>query len=70
MIAVPPKLLELLELCVGTRQHTGLESGRLVMARKPQHSLEELLAQCDTTRPDSSQDRAWLDSKPVGNELL
>ncbi len=37
---------------------------------RPSYSLEELLAQCDGTAPPDEEDRAWLDSGPVGNELL
>ncbi|MEI7775427.1 MAG: antitoxin, partial [Verrucomicrobiota bacterium] len=29
-----------------------------------------LLAQCDASSEMSVEDREWLDSKPVGNELL
>lgn len=34
-----------------------------------QHSLEELLAQCDATTEVSAEERAWLNSKPVGKEI-
>ena len=33
-------------------------------------SLDELLAQCDASAEINAEDRTWLDSKPVGSELL
>ena len=72
MLAVPPALLDLLRLGAGARVDIGVEDGRLiVMPRtRPSYSLEELLAQCDETAPVDDADRAWLDARPVGNELL
>ena len=72
MLAVPPALLDLLNLRVGARVDIDVEKGRLVIEPKarPRYSLDELLAQCDENEPSSSEDRAWLDAKPVGKELL
>ena len=72
MLAVPPALLDLLKLGAGARVDIGVENGRLIIAPRirPSYSLEELLAQCDETAPADSEDRAWLDAGPVGNELL
>ena len=33
-------------------------------------TIEELLAQCDETAPDDTEERAWLDASPAGDELL
>jgi antitoxin ChpS len=38
--------------------------------QRPHYSLDELLAQCDVTAEISEEDRAWMESKPVGSELL
>ena len=72
MLAVPPALLDVLNLGAGARVDIGVQDGRLVVAprTRPSYSLEELLAQCDETAPDDDGDRAWLDAAPVGNELL
>lgn len=72
MLAVPPALLNLLQLGVGARVEIRIEDGRLVVTprTRPQYSLEELLAQCDETAPAAAGDRAWLDAQPVGHELL
>ena len=72
MLAVPPALLDLLQLGVGARVELRLEDGRLVVMPRPRprYSLDELLAQCDETAPAAAGDRAWIDAKPVGHELL
>ncbi len=72
MLAVPPALLDVLNLAAGTRVDIGVQDGRLVVAPRirPSYSLDQLLAQCDDSAPDDEGDRAWLDSAPVGNELL
>ena len=72
MLAVPPAHLELLSIGVGTKVDIGVEDGRLIVEprRRSTYSLNELLAQCDEGDAPSAEDRAWLDAKPVGNELL
>ena len=72
MLAVPPALLELLSIGVGAKVDIGVEDGRLIVEprSRPTYSLNELLAQCDEGDVPSAEDRAWLDAKPVGNELL
>ena len=53
MLAVPPALLDLLDLSVGTRVDIGIEGHRLVVAptARPRYTLDELLAQCDEMPP-------------------
>lgn len=72
MLAVPPPLLDLLELRAGTQVTIGIMDGRLVVepGARPAYTLEELLAQCDETASDDAEDRAWLDARPAGDELL
>lgn len=72
MLAVPPALLDVLELEAGARVEIGLEKGRLVVVprTRPSYSLDELLAQCDKTAPADEGDRGWLEARPVGSELL
>lgn len=72
MLAVPPALLELLRLGVGTKVAIAVEDGRLIVEprRRPSYSLDELLEQCEESDTLSTEDRVWLDAKPVGNELV
>ena len=72
MLAVPPALLDVLELEAGAKVDIGIEKGRLIVSRKsrPSYTLDELLAQCDQTATADDADRDWLEAKPLGNELL
>ncbi len=72
MLTVPPAILDLLHLQAGTTVGLSVDGGRLVIepAPRPGFSLTELLAQCDASAEMSEEDRAWLESKPVGSELL
>jgi len=76
MLAVPPALLDILRLQPGARVGIAVESGRLVVKpqSRPHYSLAELLAQCGPkarrSKPRSKAEREWLDSKPVGRELI
>ena len=72
MLAVPPVLLDLLELRSGTSVDIDVDDGRLIVVPKPRprYSLDELLAQCDETAPDSEADREWIEGTPLGAELL
>jgi antitoxin ChpS len=72
MMAVPPAFLDMLHIGAGTTVAVEVEHGRLVVEPqlRPRYTLDELLAQCDTSVPMSAEDRVWLDSTPVGSELL
>ena len=60
MLAVPPALLDVLQLQPGARVGIAVESGR----------LEELLAQCNPKARRGRDENEWLDSKPAGGELI
>lgn len=72
MLAVPPALLDVLDVRAGAQVDIRIEEGRLIVVprTRPRHTLEELLAQCDETASADDEDRAWLEAKPLGNELL
>jgi antitoxin ChpS len=80
MLAVPPALLNVLQLQPGAKVGIAVEKGRLVVQprQNPRYTLNELLAQCDPkarrskqgSKRASKQEREWLDSKPVGGELI
>lgn len=71
MLAVPPALLNLLQLREGAKVALGVDNGRLVVDPKPgpHYTLEELLAQCDSSAELTTEDEAWLNTPPVGREL-
>jgi antitoxin ChpS len=72
MLAVPPALLDMLQLRPGAKVGLAVQGGRLIVEPqpRPRYTLEELLAQCNPKAPRSKEDREWLDSKPVGRELI
>jgi len=72
MLAVPPTILDILHLQAGATVGLAVDHGRLMVepTLRPRYSLDELLAQCDASAEVSAEDRVWLDSKPVGSELL
>jgi antitoxin ChpS len=72
MLAVPPALLDILQLQPGAKVGIAVESGRLVVEpqRRRRYSLDELLAQCDPKARRGKAEREWLDSKAVGGELI
>jgi antitoxin ChpS len=74
MLAVPPALLDILHLQPGARVGIAVENGRLIVEtqQRRRYTLDELLAQCDSRAPRGrdKEEQEWLDSKPVGGELI
>ena len=72
-MAVPKKILNLVDIKTGSQVRFGVENGRVVLeARiKPHHTLAELLAKSsrNALKP-SRQDREWLNGGPVGKEAI
>ena len=71
MLAIPPAVLEVLNLQSGTTVGVAVDNGKLIISPQPklQYSLDELLAQCNPHAPITEGDRDWLEVSPVGNEL-
>jgi antitoxin ChpS len=72
MLAVPPALLEIMHLGVGSTVGVSVESGRIIVEAepRPRYTLGELLAASDYAETRSSEDQQWVDAPPVGRELL
>jgi antitoxin ChpS len=72
MLAVPPAILELLHLQVGTTVGVAVEDGRLVVDPnpRPRYTMAELLAASDYSQPQPPEEREWVDAPAVGRELL
>lgn len=72
MLAIPGSMLVQLGWEVGDMVGIYVDQGRLIVEPnpKPRYTLEELLAASDPSRPLSAEVREWLDSPPVGRELL
>ncbi len=75
MLAVPPALLDILHLQPGAKVGIAVDGGRLVVEPHPRrrYTLNELLAHCNPKAPHAkraTEEQEWLDSKPVGGELI
>lgn len=70
MLAVPPALLEQLQLQAGARVGLVIDEGRLVVEAhpRPRYTLAQLLA--EQGQPTLARDDTWLDAAAVGGELL
>jgi antitoxin ChpS len=70
MLAVPPALLELLQLKAGATVDITVDEGRLVIAPKARrrYTLTELLAASDYSRVRNG--REWIDGDAAGDELI
>ncbi len=72
MLAVPPAVLEQLDLKVGSEVALLVEGNRLVIETKgtPKYTLQGLLDECDFDLPMSQEEREWLYAPTVGREAL
>lgn len=72
MLAVPPALLDVLQLKAGAAVGVAVDGGRLVVepSPRPRYTLSELLAASDYSAGLSDEDRAWVEAPPVGKEPL
>jgi antitoxin ChpS len=73
VIAVPKKILSLVDLRAGSQVQISVEQGRVVVEpkKRPHYTLTELLA--NTRKSDLYnrwRDRAWVSGGPVGKEAL
>ena len=72
MMAIPKPFLETLGLAANSKVEVTIEDGRLITIprARPKYTLEELLAQCDLDAPWSEEEREWMDTPSVGNEIV
>jgi antitoxin ChpS len=72
MLAVPPAILDQLQLKAGATVGLAVEGDRLILKpqKRPKYTVEKLLAASDYSQPMSAEDREWVDALPVGRELI
>ena len=72
MLAVPPAILDLLQLQAGATVGVAVTDGRLVVDPRPQprYTMTELLAASDYSQPQTAEEREWVDAPAVGRELI
>jgi antitoxin ChpS len=72
MLAVPPAILELLQLGAGATVGVSVDGGRLIVESQPRrrYTLAEVLAASDYSQPQPPEEREWVDAAAVGRELI
>lgn len=72
MLAVPPALLDILNLAPGTEVGIGIHGKCLIVEsrQRPRYSLTELLAQCDPKGKRGRKERQWTSDRALGRELI
>jgi antitoxin ChpS len=73
MIAIPPSIINMLNLHIGENVSLELNSSNAIVIKPLQRkkpTLNDLLAQCDVNAPMPAPDTEWDTLRPVGNELL
>jgi antitoxin ChpS len=72
MLAVPPAVLDLLNLRAGATVDLAVDGGRLVIepSARPRYTLAELLAASDYGQPQPPEEREWIDVPPAGREPM
>jgi antitoxin ChpS len=72
MLALPPALLDLLNLRAGANVGVTVDDGRVVIdpAPRPRYTLDELLAASDYSQPQPPEEREWVGAPAVGREPI
>ena len=72
MLAIPPALLDTLELEADSQVGLAVKNGRLIVEPKARisYTMDQLLAQCDPKTRKSAEDREWLSGPRKGRELI
>jgi antitoxin ChpS len=72
MLAIPPAMLEALDLDADAAVDISVQSGELRVKPhpRPRYRLDDLLAQCDPRAPRSKEDRRWVSGSRAGRELI
>lgn len=72
MLAVPPAILDILELEAGSTVGVAVDGSRLIIEARPRprYTLSELLETSDYSEPQPPEERAWVDAAAVGREIV
>jgi len=71
IVAIPPALLDALQVGADSTLHLSIRDGALVMRPlRKRYTLDELIAECDPNAPLSNAEAEWLEAPPVGLEVL
>ena len=70
VMAIPKRILELVQLHAGSRVNIDVQEGRLIIIpeRAKRYTLSQLLAQCDPSLPLSAEEGEWVNAPAAGFE--
>jgi len=69
-VVIPGVVMQELNIQVGQSMEAQVVDNQLVLTPVSKgYSLEALLAQCDMSAPEISEEELWGNSGPVGNEV-
>ncbi|KAF0248063.1 MAG: hypothetical protein FD167_2537 [bacterium] len=72
-LRIPKSIVESLALSANMEVDLSITNGCLIAkptSKRPRYTLAELLANCDSSVPMTSEEREWLDTEAVGEELI
>lgn len=68
-VRLPTELLGMLNVVLGDKLAVDVRAdGVFLKAKRPEFSLNDLVAQCDSTAPEPADMVVWRNAKPVGRE--
>lgn len=72
MLAIPPALLDALDLKSDASVGMSVKAGKLLVEPKtrPRYTLDDVLARCSADAPASVEERAWVDAPAAGREVI
>lgn len=73
MVAIPRAVLDEAKIAEGSQVELTVnrEDGSIAMrAAQPRYTLAELLAEIDPNATDTDEDRAWINGRAVGSEII
>jgi antitoxin component of MazEF toxin-antitoxin module len=72
-VRIPAAVLEAAHVGLDQVVDVREEAGRIIIEPvriRPRYTLDELVAQCDSKKRLSREEREWIDAPPVGREAL
>jgi antitoxin ChpS len=72
MLAVPPAVLEMVDMHSGSAVDIDISHGILevIPVKRHTYKLEDLLAASDYSQPMTDEEREWIGAPAAGRELL
>lgn len=72
-LRIPKPIIESLKLSANMEVHLSITNGCLIAkptSNRPRYTLAELLDKCHPSTPMTSEEKEWLDTKPIGKEAI